>query len=293
MRRSVTTALTFGLTLGLMSIGQLFAQDTKKESTKPTTPAPADTKPTTPVPDTKTAPAATPKKEVEAPLPTIPPEVEAKLEAARKAVAEAIVAVQDAGLVETSIDPPPVLDILITGRALDARDLKSRRGVSPEVFAAWFTGYGKPMEGITPQENVRIVEPSAGLKTMYDQRASVFTRHIEAVRKAKLAAAAAATPKAVTPTPVVVPTTPTPATPKIEMKKEEAKKAETKKAETKKEDAKPAETKKDTSKDEVKKDAPKTDDAKPADAKKDEVKKDAPKTDAKAADPKKDETKKN
>src|SRR5689334_25053750 len=42
----------------------------------------------------------------EAPLPPIPPEVQAKIDAARRAVAEAIVAAQDAGLVETSIDPP-------------------------------------------------------------------------------------------------------------------------------------------------------------------------------------------
>ena len=40
-------------------------------------------------------------------------------------MAEAIVAAQDAGLVETSIDPPPILDILITGRATDLRTLKN------------------------------------------------------------------------------------------------------------------------------------------------------------------------
>ena len=58
-------------------------------------------------------------------MPPIPKEVEAKLEVARKAVAEVIVAAQDAGLVETSIDPPPILDILITGRAIDTRSLKN------------------------------------------------------------------------------------------------------------------------------------------------------------------------
>src|SRR5208337_1023043 len=58
-----------------------------------------------------------PEKVVEAPPPTVPKEVEEKLEKARLAVAEAIVAAQDAGLVETSIDPPPILDILVTGRA--------------------------------------------------------------------------------------------------------------------------------------------------------------------------------
>ena len=57
---------------------------------------------------------------VETPPPTIPKEVEEKLEKARLAVAEAIVAAQDAGLVDTSIDPPPILDILIKGYAIDA-----------------------------------------------------------------------------------------------------------------------------------------------------------------------------
>ena len=80
-------------------------------------------------------------KAVEPPLPPIPPEVQAKIDAARKAVAEAIVAAQDAGLIETSIDPPPILDILITGRVTDARTLKGAKpyGMSPEVFGAWFT----------------------------------------------------------------------------------------------------------------------------------------------------------
>ena len=83
-------------------------------------------------------------------------------------MAEAIVAAQDAGLVETSIDPPPILDILIMSRATDARTLKSTTAkkpfaVSPEVFGAWFTGFGT-MEGIDYVHDVRIVNPSAGLK---------------------------------------------------------------------------------------------------------------------------------
>ncbi len=53
---------------------------------------------------------------------------------------------------ETSIDPPPILDILITGRATDLRTLKNTTAkkpyaVSPEVFGAWFTGYGKRTRG--------------------------------------------------------------------------------------------------------------------------------------------------
>ena len=78
-------------------------------------------------------------------------------------MAEAIVAAQDAGLVKTTIDPPPILDILITGRANDESTLKARTGVSPEVFGAWFTGYGTTKD-INPQKDVRITRPDAGLK---------------------------------------------------------------------------------------------------------------------------------
>ena len=114
-------------------------------------------------------------------------------------MAEAIVAAQDAGLVETSIDPPPILDILVKGYAIDARTLKNPAAkktywaVTPEVFCAWFTGYGK-LEGVTinPQNDIRIVNPSAGLKAFYDQRATILNRHIDEVRKAK---GPAATPK--------------------------------------------------------------------------------------------------
>jgi hypothetical protein len=121
--------------------------------------------------------------------------VQAKIDAARKAVAEAIVAAQDAGLVETSIDPPPILDILITGRATDARTLKNSvakkpYSVSPEVFCAWFTGYGT-LEGIDYVHDVRIINPSAGLKQWYDQRAGILRNSIAEVRKAKGPAPAA------------------------------------------------------------------------------------------------------
>ncbi len=58
-----------------------------------------------------------PAKAAEPPLPPIPPEVQAKIDAARKAVAEAIVAAQDAGLIET-LDRP----------AADPRPLDQRHG---------------------------------------------------------------------------------------------------------------------------------------------------------------------
>jgi hypothetical protein len=133
-----------------------------------------------------------PEKAAEAPPPTVPKEVEEKLEKARHAVAEAIVAAQDAGLVDTSIDPPPILDILIKGYAIDAKTLKNPSAkknywaVSPEVFCGWFTGYGK-LDGVTidPQKDIRIINPSAGLKAWYDQRANILNKHIEEVRKAK------------------------------------------------------------------------------------------------------------
>ena len=44
---------------------------------------------------------------------------------------------------------------------------KKPYAVSPEVFGAWFTGYGK-LEGINYAEDVRIINPSAGLKQWYD-----------------------------------------------------------------------------------------------------------------------------
>ena len=157
--------------------------------------------------------AEAPKKEAEklaeAPLPTVPKEVEEKLEKARKAVAEAIVAAEDAGLVDTSIDPPPILDILVKGYAIDARTLKNPAAkkiywaVSPEVFCGWFTGYGKSMEGVTinPQTDIRIINPSGGLKAYYDQRAAMFNKYIDEVRKAKGPAPAAAATPATTATP--------------------------------------------------------------------------------------------
>ena len=174
MRRFAMTVLSLFLMLGLA-----IAQDPKVAPSKP-----ADAPKDAPAPDKKEAA----KPAAETPLPSIPPEVEAKLEIARLAVAEAIVAAQDAGLVETTIDPPPILDILVTGRAVDLRELKAtpRRGVSPEVFAAWFTGYGgKNIEGVKQETDVRIVVPSKGLKAYNDERSRLMNRHIDAVRKAK------------------------------------------------------------------------------------------------------------
>jgi len=186
---------------------RLFAQgEAKKEAQAPKTEQPksdtskaepaktdaAKSKTETPKP---AEPAKTEPAKAEPPLPPIPPEVLAKIDAARKAVAEAIVAAQDAGLVETSIDPPPILDILIDGRATDARTLKNATAkkpyaVSPEVFGAWFTGYGK-LEGVNYVDDVRIINPSAGLKRWYDQRARMLQQLIEEIRKAKGQPAAA------------------------------------------------------------------------------------------------------
>jgi hypothetical protein len=206
LRRFVTIAVSFCLVLavGINGVDRLFAQgEAKKDAQAPAAPATKETpKPDASKPDqTKTAPAKPDEakkeapKATEPPLPPIPPEVQAKLEAARKAVAEAIVAAQDAGLVETSIDPPPVLDILITGRATDMRTLKDATakkpyGLSPEVFGAWFTGYGK-LDGVNYADDVRIVNPSAGLKQWYDERARIFGQYIQDIRKAKGPAPAA------------------------------------------------------------------------------------------------------
>ena len=207
VRRLVTLALSIGLvlTLGLVPTAAGLAQETKKEPPRKGMMKVSDA----PKPEAKTEtkaepakkPEATkkePEKPVETPAPTIPKAVEEKLEKARHAVAEAIVAAQDAGLVDTSIDPPPILDILIKGYAFDAKTLKNPAAkktywaVSPEVFCGWFTGYGK-LDGTTinPQLDIRIMNPSAGLKAWYDQRANILNKHIEEVRKAKGQTAAA------------------------------------------------------------------------------------------------------
>jgi hypothetical protein len=210
VHRLVTLALSVCVVLCVVSarMDRLFAQgEAKKEAQAPKTEPPKTDSPKTEPPKTdaaKTEPGkgdasktdatksaeagkTEPAKPVEPPLPPIPPEVQVKIDAARRAVAEAIVAAQDAGLVETSIDPPPILDILINGRATDARALKATKkpyAVSPEVFAAWFTGYGKT-DGINYVDDVRIINPSAGLKQWYDQRARMLQQLIDEIRKAK------------------------------------------------------------------------------------------------------------
>ena len=65
------------------------------------------------------------------------------------------------------------------------------------------------LEGINHAEDVRIINPSAGLKQWYDQRAAFLDKYIAEIRKAKGPAPAAAKP--------------------AETKKEEPKPAETKK----------------------------------------------------------------
>ena len=234
MRRFVTIALSLSLLLGLTAPNRMFAQAPEK-----TDAAPSETK-------KEDASKAEAKKE-STPIP-IPPEVEAKLEAARRAVAEAIVAAEDAGLVKTTIDPPPILDILITGRANDESAIADRTGVSPEVFGAWFTNHGKAAATIDPSKDVRIVPPLKGLQALFDQRAEVLNKHIKAVRDAK----AAAEPKKEEPKPE----------PKPEPKKEEPKPEP--KEEAKKEEPKPeakAEPKEEA-KEEPKKEEPKQDEAK-------------------------------
>jgi len=202
VRRVAPLALTMGLvvTLGISRMDFALAQEAKKETPKADAPKPDAPKTEAPKQEVKGEPAKKeeaakkePEKVVEAPPPTVPKEVEEKLEKARLAVAEAIVAAQDAGLVDSSIDPPPILDILIKGYAIDARTLKNPSAkktywaVTPEVFCGWFTGYNKTLEGvnINPMNDLRIIKPSAGLKTWYDQRANMLNKYIDEVRKAK------------------------------------------------------------------------------------------------------------
>jgi hypothetical protein len=197
VRRIATLIVTCGLVLGL-GMSQIFGQDQAKKETTPAAPGDAKAapktdagKPTEPAKDKAAEKKEEAPKATEAPLPPIPKEVQDKIDAARRAVAEAIVAAQDAGLVETSIDPPPILDILVEGRATDARTLKSATakkpyGVTPEVFAAWFTGYGSQAfesTGINYVNDVRIVRPSDGLKAFFDKRAAILRNEIAEVRK--------------------------------------------------------------------------------------------------------------
>jgi len=230
VRRVVPLAFLLGmaLTVAMAWTGPAIAQEVKKETAPAPAPAPKQEAPKTDAAkkdEAKGEPAKKeeaakkePEKVVEAPPPTVPKEVEEKLEKARLAVAEAIVAAQDAGLVDSSIDPPPILDILIRGYAIDARTLKNPSAkktfwaVTPEVFCGWFTGYNKTLEGvnINPMNDLRLINPSAGLKAWYDQRANMLNKYIDEVRKAKGPAVA-----------------PKPA----EVKKEQAKPAEVKKEE--------------------------------------------------------------
>ena len=146
VRRIVMLIVSCGVVLGLgiMQIHPSFGQDQKKDTPPAKSdaaakdPAKGDTSKPARAEDRRAGqghgvrPQRSKEKEApqaaEAPLPPIPKEVQDKIDAARRAVAEAIVAAQDAGLVETSIDPPPILDILVTGRATDARTLKNASG---------------------------------------------------------------------------------------------------------------------------------------------------------------------
>jgi len=253
VRRFATLALSLGLLLGLTGAHHLFAQgDPKKDEapkSEPSKPEASKEKEETPKPD---ASAAT------EPAPPIPPEVEAKLEAARRAVAEAIVAATDAGLVKTSINPPPILDILITGRANDEATLKARTGVSPEVFGAWFSDQGTTKE-INPQKDVRIVRPDAGLKDLYSKRAEILNRHIEAVRKAQASTKKDEAPKQETVKPAEEPKPEPAKDEKKDTKKEEDPKKDEPKPETKSEEAKKDTTEGNPAKDDAKKDDNKSD----------------------------------
>jgi outer membrane biosynthesis protein TonB len=259
MRRLVTKAWPLAVVLGLGNAG-LYAQEEKPatppaEEAKPQepTPAPAPAETPAPAPAESTAPAE------------IPAEVQAKLDAAYKAIAEAIAAAEKAGLVKSNVSPPPILDILFRGKATDATDVEAVKnsekevGLSPEAFAAYFTGYASA-EGIVPQTNIKIFQPSKGLKELYDKRSSTLTPYLEEARKAlgvtPAAPAEAPAPAAEEPKPADAPkeeAKPTEEAPKEgekpaeeapkegEKPAEEAPKEEPKPAEAPKEGEKPAE----------------------------------------------------
>lgn len=164
--RRFSIALLFTILSSGVALYSVAQEPKKDEPAKPAAPAAApaggDAKKAEPAkeaPKPAEAKKEEPKKVEEAPLKPITPAVEAKLEAARKAIAELIVEAEDAGLVETTINQPPVLDLLITGRATDLRELKKpaaeRIGVSPEVFGAWFTGQGKAKDALAVWKSSR------------------------------------------------------------------------------------------------------------------------------------------
>ena len=201
--RRFSLALLFAI-VSAQSALTVSAQEAKKDAPKAEPVKPAAAVAPAVVNKEEAKPAAAPaeakkeapKKVEEAPLKPITPEVEAKLEAARKAVAELVVAAEDAGLVETSINQPPILDLLITGRATDLRELKKaaadRIGVSPEVFGAWFTGQGKAKDAlggleIKPQSDVRIIQPAKGLSDWYEKRANILNTYVAQARSTKAA----------------------------------------------------------------------------------------------------------
>ena len=212
------------------------AQEVKKRRPKAEAPSP---RPPRPKARRRKRPRAKPAKKeaekaAEAPPPTVPKEVEEKLEKARRAVAEAIVAAQDAGLVETSIDPPPILDILIKGYAIDARTLKNPAAKKtywrsrPRSSAAG-SRVTASSEGVDdqPQTDIRIVNPSAGPEgVVRPARRHPEQAHRRGPQGQGAGRAEARRAK------------------KEETKPAEAKKEEPKPAETKKEEAKPAEAKK-------------------------------------------------
>ena len=73
------------------------------------------------------------------------------------------------------------------GRSRNPSAKKTFWAVTPEVFCGLFTGYNKTLEGVTinPMNDLRIINPSAGLKVWYDQRANMLNKYIDEVRKAK------------------------------------------------------------------------------------------------------------
>ena len=177
LRRSLTLAVSCCLVLAWPApVNLLFAQDDAKKVVQPP-PRPRPKKHPRPRRDQdrrirQERPPKTTRQEgcrqdrtpKAAELPPIPPEVQAKIDAARKAVAEAIVAAQDAGLIETSIDPPPdprPPDQRPRHRRPHAQGTKKPYGMSPEVFGAWFTGFGKT-EGINYETDLRIMHPAPG-----------------------------------------------------------------------------------------------------------------------------------
>ena len=169
VRRFAMTALTLSLMLGLSQ-----AQEPKKDEPKPETAKPAEARQDGRCRRSRCTPRR-PRSRVEAPkppaeAPAADGHVRGRGQASGRPPRCRRADRRGAGgrdLVETTRSTrPPSSICLVQGYAVDRRDIKATpmRGVSPEVFAAWFTGWNSrtDVEGVNYVADLRIVHALQG-----------------------------------------------------------------------------------------------------------------------------------